>query len=81
MLRFTPSEAVAENERLCGGSSDEIDGARGADVEGARWESIWDWVCWRRVGVERRVVEKGREVRRVDGVMGFWGVSWVILFV
>ena len=79
MLRFTPSEAVAENERVCAGSSDEIDGARGADVEGVWRESVWRWVCWRRVGVERRVVEKGREVRRVDGVMGFWVVNWKIL--
>lgn len=60
VLRFTPSEAVAENERVCGGSSDEIDGARDADVEGVWGESVWGWVCWRRVGVERRVVEKGR---------------------
>jgi hypothetical protein len=34
VLRLTPRAAVAENARLWGGSSDEMDGVKSADVEG-----------------------------------------------
>jgi hypothetical protein len=39
-----------------------------ADVEGVRGETERAWLGWRRVGVERRVVEKGREERLAAGV-------------
>ncbi len=76
VLRFTPRWAVAENERLCGGSSDEMDGVESADVEGTREKRDWVWVCWRRVGVERRMDENGREERRAEGARVICGVNW-----
>jgi hypothetical protein len=55
-----------------------MDGVKSADVEGATREARV-WLGWRRVGVERRVEEKGREERRVEGVVVVWGVNWEIL--